>query len=191
MHWGLIWRLMGGPFLIPQWAIASCPLHSTTSCSAHSAAPPPAACLPPGEYACWVPYQSPLRYPPPPSQPPKKPCWTGHSKWWDIAWSKDNVVTKPRPPATPKSFKTSTKNPCRSWQTQCGGILSDVGRAKKLILRLKMFLQFNTGEDWKLLCNRQLEFQQFLVSISTEFLAYKFWNENPITLSENQLKLRL
>lgn len=63
-------------------------------------------------------------------------------------------------------------------------------REKKLILRLKMFSQFKM-EDWKLLCNRQVEFQQFLVSISTEFLAYKFWNENPITLSENQLKLRL
>ena len=79
-------KIDGGTF--PNSSVGDCflpHLHSTTSCSAHSAAPPPAACLPPGEYACWVPYQSPLRYPLPPSQPPKKPCWTGHSKWWDIA----------------------------------------------------------------------------------------------------------
>ena len=58
-------------------------------------------------------------------------------------------------------------------QAPCGGRW-DIGgcrtREKKLILRLKMFLQFKS-EDWKLLCNRQVEFQQFLVSISTEFLA--------------------
>ena len=154
MHWGLIWRLMGGPFLIPQWAIASCPHHSTTSCPSHSAA---ASSV--NMHAGFLISNPPLLSDTPilPGPPPQKPCSTGQTL---CAWTTWDIGGMSGPPE------------------------------KKLILRLKMFSQFKT-EDWKLLCNRQLESQQFLVSISTEFLAYKFRNENPITLSENQLKLRL